>query len=324
MRLYESYDAITDDMVMMNEEVPDGDVFKSDPWFRKTTKMQSVVNGNYFRYDAGSYIRGISDKTHKTYIYDKTLLDASLFSFLDRLAKMMTMMTMDEREPSSEVKKQYLLAEFLIMCTSYNYPNGYTDNPDVNRRNSMPYYLEPITAQNRHVVFDITAVFSNMINIRYTYERYESFFSFFKYSDSHEWTLLGRLKNDVKKVRSIEDYNSEYHAIASDAIIRNSDVLLSLTEMMESNSPSTLAYGPKGAVSRYRLFLEGLVDTNMKTYRVGADGEPYELHYSFIQTLSKVLDEVPEENLLEILHSSKDANDDDKARTGIYIGEVKQ
>ena len=317
MRLYECYDKITDDTDKMFEEAPDGDVFKSDPWFRMTTKMQSLVNGNYFRYDAGSYIKGISEDTHKVYNYDKLLLDATFFSFLDEVAKLINM---NKEAPSAEVKKAYLLAEFLIMCSSYNYYGEYTEDPDVTRRSSLPYYLEPIDQQARMVVFDITSVFSNMINIKYSYERFNKFFEFYKYSDEkkNDWTLLGRLKKDVEKVRDLRIYKSPYHAIASDAIIRNSDVLLSLTEMMESNRTKTLAVGPKGAVSRYLLFLEGLYDTGMKTYRVDDDGDPYELQYSFIDTLSKVLKEIPERKLLEILHSAKEANESNKAQ--IYIG----
>ena len=119
-------------------------------------------------------------------------------------------------------------------------------------------------------------------------------------------------------MRTLKNYKTEYHAIASDAIIRNSEVLLSLTEMMESNRTKTLAVGPKGAVSRYLLFLEGLYDTGMKTYRVDDDGDPYELQYSFIDTLSKVLKEIPERKLLEILHSAKEANESNRAQ--IYIG----
>jgi hypothetical protein len=319
--LYECYDAITDDMEKMNEEVPDGDVFMSDPWFRKTTKMQSMVNGNYFRYFAGSYIRGLGEKTHKIYNYDKLLLDSTFYSFLDEVVRMIKV---DENNPSAETKKKYLLAEFLIMCTSYNYNYEFTNEPDVNRRNSLPFYLEPIAQQVQLVVFDITSVFSNMINIKYSYNRYASFFNFFEYSHAHDWTLLGRLKKDINNVRNVNDYNSEYHAIASDSIIRNSDVLLSLTEMMESNSRRTLAYGLEGAVSRYKLFLEGLYDTGMKTYRVGDDGEAYELHYSFIKTLSKLLDEIPEGKLLDILHSAKDVNESGKAETGIFIGKVEK
>ena len=279
--------------------------------------MQSLVNGNYFRYDAGSYIKGISEATHKVYNYDKLLLDSTFFSFLDEVAKLINI---NKEAPSGEVKKAYLLAEFLIMCSSYNYYGEYTEDPDVTRRSSLPYYLEPIDQQARMVVFDITSVFSNMINIKYSYERFNKFFEFYKYSDEkkNDWTLLGRLKKDVEKVRDLGIYKSPYHAIASDAIIRNSDVLLSLTEMMESNRTKTLAVGPKGAVSRYLLFLEGLYDTGMKTYRVGDDGDPYELQYSFIDTLTKVLKEIPEGKLLEILHSAKEANESNKAQ--IYIG----
>ena len=319
IRLYESYDKITDDMEKMFEEVPDGDVFKSDPWFRQTTKLQNLVNGNYFRYDSGSYIKGINEKTHKIYNYDKLLLDSTFFSYLDEVARIIKSC---KGEPSAEMKGKYLLAEFLILCTSYNFYDEFTIEPDVNRRRSFPCYLEPISQQARLVVFDITAVFSNMINIKYSYDRYTSFYNFFEYSDdkSREWTLLGRLKKDIIEVRDLENYKTEYHAIASDAIIRNSEVLLSLTEMMESNAPRTLAYGPKGVVSRYKMFYEGLYNTGMKTYRVGEKGNAWEMHYSFIQTLSKVLDEVPEEKLLEILHSAKDAKENDMAKTGIYIG----
>lgn len=310
MRLYESYDEITDHTENMNEEVPDGEVFRSDPWFRRTTKLQSMVNGNYFRYEAGSYIKGRDERTQNVYNYDKVLLNVTFYSFLENLAEKLKT---NGGRPSEELKNEYLLAEFFIMCTSYNYyGEEFVLTPDVDRKRSMPYYLEPVSQRSDYVVFDITSIFSNMINIRYSYDRYKSFFDFYDYSDKNDWTLLGRLKKDICDVRDVEVYKTPGHAIASDAIIRNSDVLLSLTEMMESNSPQTLANSIKGAVARYKKFLEGLSDTGMKTYRVGTDGEPYELHYSFIKTVSKMLDEIPEDKMLKLLHSATDIFEEGK------------
>ena len=319
IRLYECYDEITDEQDEMFADVPDGDVFKSDPWFRKTIKMQNLVNGNYFRYDAGSYIKEEGDRP---YNYDKLLLDFNFFIFMNNVASRMDLTVSFGEEPNDELKHDYLLAEFLIMCSSYNYYGDYTKNPDVNRKDSLPYYLEPFAGDlSSYVVFDIAAIFSNMINIKHTYSRYETFFDFYSYSNDsvHDWTLLGRLKRDIRKVRDVDMYKSEYHAIASDSIIRNSDVLLSLTEMMESNAARTKAYNVNGAVKRYQMFLEGLYDTGMKTYRVGEDGKPYELRYYFIKTLASLLEELPEEKLQKLLHSAYDMNDTSK--TGLSGGE---
>lgn len=308
IRLYECYDEITDEQDEMFAFVPDGEVFKSDPWLRQTSKMQNLVNGNYFRYEAGSYIK---DNSIREYIYDKVLLDHTFFIFLNGVVARLNECRMNEEEPDEELKRDYLLAEFLIMCSSYNYYGDYTLDPDVNRKDSLPYYLEPFTGDiASYVVFDITAIFSNMININHSYRRYESFFDFYSYSDAdeHDWTLLGRLKREIKKVRDMEYYKSDYHAIASDAIIRNSDVLLSMTEMMESNEARTKAYNVSGAARRYQMFLEGLYDTGMKTYRVGDGGKPYELRYCFIKTLLSLLDYLPEDRLEALLHSACDEN----------------
>lgn len=321
IKLYECYDEITDAQEEMFADVPDGDVFKSDPWFRKTIKLQNLVNGNYFRYDAGSYIM---DDGAKQYNYDKLLLDYSFYIFMNNVASKMIACEETGEEPDKELKRDYLLAEFLIMCSSYNYYGDYTQNPDVNRKDSLPYYLEPFAGDlSSYVVFDIAAIFSNMINIKHTYSRYDTFFDFYNYSNAgeHDWTLLGRLKRDIKEVRNVKQYKSVYHAIASDSIIRNSDVLLSLTEMMESNAARTKAYRVNGVVRRYKMFLEGLFDTGMKTYRVGEDGKPYELRYYFIQTMSSLLDEVPEETLLGLLHNAFDMNDSSK--TGISDDDLR-
>lgn len=316
IRLYECYDEITDAREVMFEDAPDGDVFMSDPWFRQTIKMQNLVNGNYFRYEAGSYIQENGDE--KEYNYDKVLLDINLYLFMNSVASRMESCEELGEEPDEKLKKDYLLAEFLIMCSSYNYYGDYTLNPDVNRKDSLPYYLEPFAGgMASYVVFDITAIFSNMINIKHSYSRYNVFFDFYSYSDAseHDWTLLGRLKREIKNVRDMEYYRSEYHAIASDSIIRNSDVLLSLTEMMESNAARTKAIVVSGVVKRYQMFLDGLNDTGMKTYRVGEGGKPYELRYCFIKTLSSLLNEVPEEELLKILRSAYDMNDTSKTGT---------
>ncbi len=320
IRLYECYDEITDAQEEMFADVPDGDVFKSDPWFRKTIKLQNLVNGNYFRYNAGSYIK---DDGVKQYFYDKLLLDHNFYIFMNGVATKMTKCLDFDEEPDEALKSDYLLAEFLIMCSAYNYYGDYTPNPDVNRKDSLPYYLEPFTGDlSTYVVFDIAAIFSNMINIKHAYSRYDTFFDFYKYSNDslHDWTLLGKLKRDIKKVRDVDMYKSEYHAIASDSIIRNSDVLLSLTEMMESNAARMKAYSVNSVIKRYKMFLEGLYDTGMKTYRVGEDGKPYELRYYFIKTLSKLLEELPEETMQNLLHSAFDINDTSK--TGISVGDL--
>lgn len=310
IRLYECYDEITDNQSEMYAYVPDGDVFKSDPWFRKTIKMQNLVNGNYFRYFAGSYIKGTGYDNNKEYVYDKVLLDHTFYIFLNNLAMRIVESKGDDHD--EELKRDYLLAEFLMMCSAYNYYGEYTENPEVNRKDSMPYYLEQFSGGlEAYVVFDITAIFSNMINIRNTYERFGIFFDFYNYSNQpyRDWTLLGRLKKEIRKVRDVRAYKSDYHAIASDSIIRNSDVLLSLTEMMESNSIRTKVYNVNGAVKKYKMFLEGLYDTGMKTYRIGDDGQSYELKYSFVKTFSSVLDVLDESKLLSILHSAHDLND---------------
>ena len=309
IRLYECYDAITDESKKMFEEVPDGDVFKSDPWFRKTNKLQSIVNGNYFRYYAGSYIKG-KDEKNKEYFFYKVLLDEYFYDFLYKLAMRLT-----KKEPDSELNGDYLLAEFLMMCSSYNYDGEFIMKPEVNRRDSLPYYLEPFVRQSKYIVFDITSIFANMINIKYSYSRFDSIFDFYSYSNSHRWTLLGNLKKDIKIVRDTENYQSVYHAIASDAIIRNSDVLLSLTEMMESNSKKILIQGVDGLVSRYKQFLEALYNTGMKTYRIDNSGKAYDLSYMFIKTLTSVLDKVPEYKLLQILRNASDEFDSQK--TGV-------
>lgn len=317
IRLYECYDEMTDDSEQMYEDVQDGDVFKSDPWFRMTSKLQSIVNGSYFRYEAGSYIKGVGKKTSKVYNYDKVVLNDEFLAFMNNLGFKMSEI---KGEPDEDLRKAYLLAEFMIMCSSYQYNGDYTNKPDADRKDSLPNYLEPFTLMAKYVVFDITAIFANMINIKYTYGRFESFFDFYGYSNSHDWTLLGRLKKDIEEVRDVDSYQTVYHAIASDAIIRNSEVLLSLTEMMESNAARrTLADDVYGVIKRYQQFLDGLNDTGMKTYRVGEGGKPYELRYSFIKTINGLLDELPEDQLLALLQSAHDENDSQKTRISFGV-----
>lgn len=304
IRLYESYDEMTDAKDLTFEEVSDGEVFKSDTWFRRTSKLQSLVNGNYFRYDAGSYVTDKDEKNAISYYYDKVLLDSKLYLLLFDLAERLEKAS---EELDDKLKSDYLLAEFLIICTSHNHYGKYETKPDVNRRDSLPYYLEPIAWQTEYVVFDINSIFSNMINIKYSYDRYSQIYDFYGFSDKHDWTLLGRLRKDINNVRDIEEYETVDHAIASDAIIRNVDVLMSLTEMMESNAIRQTDKN-ESVVKKYTTYLEGLHDIGMKTYRVDDDGKPYELRFSFIKTFCSILSELDAVMLAEILHSANDIN----------------
>jgi hypothetical protein len=85
--------------------------------------------------------------------------------------------------------------------------------------------------------------------------------------------------------------------------------------MMESNSRNTLAYGMESVTRMYKLFLDGLYNSGMKTYRIEESGDNYELRYSFIKTLSGMLEEVPEGKLKEIMCSARNAYEGSK--TGV-------
>ena len=299
IRLYEYYDEVSEsqDALQPSGEVLEVGVYKADHWYKRTNILQSFVNGAYFLLDTNERLY---------YSKGKEKLDLSRWSIAGRLSTLIrkTDFKKYEEEQNKEEKaifeQNFRMLEFILLTLSHTKPSGSVNQMDVVRRKSYPYYLEPFdVASLDGYIIDPLSIFYNIINVQYAYNRFGEQYQFYQFAISHSWTLLSTMLSEV----SIQIGNRKGNPIlnlASDAIIRNGDVLSSINAQIHEFIVS--GYKVETALDLLIQLYSSIINPEMTTYSVSDDEkEVYQISFSFLNSLIKVLktfDPVAFENLI--------------------------
>ena len=132
------------------------------------------------------------------------------------------------------------------------------------------------------------------MNLKYTFARYDSMLKdWYDFTSRQDWTILGKLKQVIKPI----DDNHPESSIASDAIIRNAEVLSSVRERILSKHQIV------GDRTRYlsyvSKFYEELINSEMRTYPQSREEKSvYTIKFQFLSVLSSIVKEIdtPEYN----------------------------
>lgn len=293
IRLYEYYDEATEDKIYMKtlhpvakEEKSSGmpEIYKSDPWFINTNSLQRFVNGSYFTYHSGKVIEYVVDRGNEKfdlYPLDAFCMDGSAVRDFFTIVNNMS----DEDE---NFKKAYQFAEYLMLGILTSVSRREDDVRNLEKDLATPLYLKPFIGDEGCFVFDIMAPFSNMINIRYCYERFGNLLEKrYDYAAAHDWTILGRMKQRIPPLTG----NHPESKVASDAIIRNAEVLNSVRERVLSHH--ILIKDKTKCLSSFAEVYSSLIDSDMKTYPQTREQEDiYTIQFEFLRVLSEVLKEI--------------------------------
>lgn len=299
IRLYEYYDEVTEsqDTLQPSGEVLEAGVYKADHWYKRTNILQSFVNGAYFLLDT---------KERLYYSKGKEKWDLSRWSIAGRLSALIrkTDLKKYEEEQNMEEKaifeQNFRMLEFILLTLSHTKPSGSVNQMDVVRRKSYPYYLEPFdVASLDGYIIDPLSIFYNIINVQYAYNRFGEQYQFYQFAISHGWTLLSTMLSEV----SIQIGNRKGNPIlnlASDAIIRNGDVLSSINAQIHEFIVS--GYKVETALDLLIQLYSSVINSEMTTYSVSDDEkEVYQISFSFLKSLISVLktfDPLAFENLI--------------------------
>ena len=300
IRLYEYYDeatAVKTDMSTLHpvsKEIEDEqgpEIFKNDSWFKNTNSLQRFVNGSYFTYAPGQileYETRMGLGGNRTFPLDAYCVYAELVRGV-----MNEVCTMKETE--EDFKKKCLLSEYLMLCI-LTATDTNIDVKKIRKDNAQPSYLTPFNEHDTFYVFDIMAPFANIVNIKYTYDRFAYLMGdWYKKASENGWTILGRLKALF--------YKDEIHAeckIASDAIIRNAEVLTSVRERVLGNH--RILKDKTNYLKEVASFYKRLINSEMRTYpQTREEKNVYTIRFRFLEVLSEVLEEIDCEEFNRLL-----------------------
>lgn len=332
IRLYEYYDVITEQKdEMFPEPTIDGEVYKSDGWFKRTNQLQRFVNGSYFSYLS-------DDMLPRTKLYgadfnrDLRVYSALTSQYGDAIHNLKPGMLqyggMSDNE-KTDFQQKFRVAELLAICTKKAVKQKEKGKHENVRRDFLePYYLTNYHKSTGYLVFDLMAPFYNIINLKYTYGRFEYLKAtkegdadFFQFALSNEWSLLRRMIEYVRLKEYNEDENNEplkstsklppleegnimkaYKRLLSNASIRNGDVLLAIMENTTSRRANM--HNIKDNMNCLKEFYRDIINSEMRTYKNSMTDAPYIIRFVFLEAIIELLDNPSERELLRSIYES--------------------
>lgn len=296
MSLYHYYDDITQNVAHLYSDLgKEKDViFRADSWFKETNKLQRFINGSYFYYSSGDILKKeernslIGKEEPVVAGCDLVCIDGKMLNVLLREAKEI----LSSNQITDIQKKKVRMIETFIILISRGSTEELPDDLTVRRELAQPAHLGEFSEQIEWYVGDILAPFTNMVNIKYTYDRFIKITGdLYSFVQDKDWTLLGKmLRATSSQGASIEKMQLE---LASDAIIRNAEVLTSVKE--KALDLHRIGKINQKLTSLMTGFYEDLAASGMHTYPVDANGEPYEIKFRFLEPLQEVLKEMDDE-----------------------------
>ena len=145
------------------------------------------------------------------------------------------------------------------------------------------------------------APFVNLINVKFTYDRYKGIAGdMYHFARQHNWSLLRKM---MEKVSPTVGEQSDYQELrlASDAVIRNAEILSMLKERIESLDHVFINETAKARIIEgfYRLLTK---NAEMMTYEK-VDGHYKKITYKFLDVIAEELHQCDTKKYDDILLS---------------------
>ena len=264
IKLYDKYDSITHNSMVFPMESPSGGIYRNDERFSNVNLLQRLVGVSFFTFPPSKYITFMEkakekEKDKKSIICDRRIIKGSdgLHNLIDHVVK----------GNGTDLGLMKLAEFFIITVPHYiaskekmsskniqTYPVEFMKDA---RESSDPIAFSKYSAYRGFYEFNILAPFSNIINIKYTYERFPNGDKLFDlalknkesllccmwkasfisrgYSES-EWEKIH--EDTIRIIPSNVPYDAETNerlsdalgTLLSDGIIRNAEVMVALSD----------------------------------------------------------------------------------------------
>lgn len=293
MLLYHYYDEITEDVKALHSEEGQSGIYRTDSWFKGTNKLQRFVNGSYFQYNHGDLLKG-KVKMGDDYEDYEVTLDCDQFSVgCDEPTTLMESVAVIMHKKDSVLtnaeKAKVNRAELFILMVLWGSEREISSDVKKQRDFPQPHHLVRFNEQTVSYMFDVMAPFTNHINLKFAYDRFKSLTGdLYHYAYEREWSLLRQMMAAVVD-QNENNLEVQEMRLASDALIRNAEVLTSMNEKIMS-----LASSGGDATDLSLLiadFYEKIMNSEMVTYSTAPGEEPYTINFRFLKPVCKLLRE---------------------------------
>lgn len=289
--LYHYYDEITENIKALHSEEGQSGIYRTDSWFKGTNKLQRFVNGAYFQYNHGDLLKG-KVKMSDDFEEREVTLDCDQFSVgCDEPTTLMesvaVIMHKKDANLTNAEKAKVNRAELFILMVLWGSEREISSDVKKQRDFPQPHHLVRFNEQTVSYMFDVMAPFTNHINLKFAYDRFKSLTGdLYHYAYEREWSLLRQMMAAVVDQHE-KNLEVQEMRLASDALIRNAEVLTSMKEKIMSLASS--GGDAKNLTILIADFYEKIMNSEMVTYPTAPGESPYTINFRFLKPICKLL-----------------------------------
>ena len=290
--LYHYYDEITDNIKALHSDEQQGGIYRTDSWFKGTNKLQRFVNGAYFQYNHGELLKGKAsvgadlDEHEITVDCDQFVVGSAVPFVL--LRDVSVILHKPEAGIGGADKAIINRAELFILMVSWGSEREISSEVKKQRDFPQPHHLVRFNEQTSSFLFDVMAPFTNLINPQFAYDRFKELTGdLYHFAYNHDWSLLRQMMAEVVKGDVSQELEHQEMRLASDALIRNAEVLTSMKEKIMSLASS----GGDGTelTEMIATFYEKIMNSEMVTYPTAKGEQPYTINFRFLKPVCRLL-----------------------------------
>ena len=288
IKMYEYYDFVTENIDANHYPEPAnieqaGEIYSSDAMFERTNKIQRLVNGRYFSFEADEVLPPKSIQGDENQSRDCKLING------DILIAEIQSLGHDKDQIDDSYKEKFQMVEFFMLTISRlaNIKRK-TDSWELKRNAFEPSYLMPFHSTVKNLVFDVLSPFYNVLNLKNTYNRFDEYFrqddgvTIYDFAKQHDWSLLSKMITNNDRA-----YGNEMHRFLSDAVLRNAEVLNALSERIRASRFGSYSSQNKLCIKE---FYSKIRKSGMRTYPRSKDDAPYQIQFMFLDTICDFLE----------------------------------
>lgn len=321
MRLYELYDEITTLEAMRNSFLSDDKkservrIYKYDSLYDGTNVLQKFLNGSYFTYSPGSLVNDRNEPKDSPNLHrDIKTING------DKLARLIEMITQKFQSTSATnsgnnkcsdsltaFQQNVQRCEYFILCSTHQL----TDTKAEKDRTAVdpPFIGKYDNIRKKYLAFDFLAIFYNVVNIRYAFERFGDIgMQLFKCVIKQNWTLTSKLfmatSPNTSWPKKIEPHKilRRYHRFLSDGCIRVSEIQQSIIEELTKNRLSNLHKEKGSNTYKLRKAYEDIQKLEISLYPYYDENleHIYKIPFRFLTPIIQFLEKEKEDDFNDI------------------------
>ena len=257
------------------------EIYATDEQFREIGKLQQFVGGAYFMYSPGELlpkesvriedviqVRNTSQPTISTELIARDYRDldaSSIFGYMRQQIKDLADKNGMQKLNDSKLL-QFQMCEFWALTAKMTQTADEAEK-DTYRNRTYPYYLSAFRQGNTILSFDVLSIFANVINLKFSYDRFNEAIwgrntsnSFYEVAQKQQNSLLNKILKSYYNTETAKKYKEPLKSayaigrFASASIIRNIDVHTVLLAKVKADKETLSKNSSKGSDNIGRIY----------------------------------------------------------------------